>query len=416
MARSRRFGLQRWLALGLAGLAVLVMLAAFLWRDDIMQVSLDPQEPFQTYDPPPAPDYDQESAWALRPTPNPRVPSGLSADVFFVTATGYDGGHDWNAPIDDAEADRFFRRTVAPNYAGPFVRVGRIFAPRYRQASLYTLLTLREDAREARRFAYGDVAEAFRWYLKHANGGRPFFLVGVEQGGTLAAHLLAEAIAPDPALRERLVAAYLIETVIPAEATPIPPCRRREEAGCLAAWATAVSGDLDRPHDLRNRSLVWDGGQLADLRGRTPLCFNPILGAVTDQPGPARLNLGAVNATGLEWGARPAFMARQVKAQCDRGVLMISRPRSVSLQPSGAWAERKKVPGFNYFYADLEVDATARREAWAAAAVRQAVCRDHPELCPAEPPPGRGDVSLRPSRPAASRTAPAAASALSPAR
>ena len=28
---------------------------------------------------------------------------------------------------------------MAPNYAGPFVRVGRLFAPRYRQASLYTL-------------------------------------------------------------------------------------------------------------------------------------------------------------------------------------------------------------------------------------------------------------------------------------
>ena len=39
---------------------------------------------------------------------------------------------------------------MLPNYAGPFARLGRIFAPRYRQASLYTLMTLRDDAREAR--------------------------------------------------------------------------------------------------------------------------------------------------------------------------------------------------------------------------------------------------------------------------
>jgi hypothetical protein len=26
---------------------------------------------------------------------------------------------------------------MAPNYVGPFVSVGRIFAPKYRQASLY---------------------------------------------------------------------------------------------------------------------------------------------------------------------------------------------------------------------------------------------------------------------------------------
>ena len=71
---------------------------------------------------------------------------------------------------------------MAPNYAGPFARVGRIFAPRYRQAGLYSLMTLREDAREARRFAYGDVARAFRTYLARDNGGRPFVLVGVRSG------------------------------------------------------------------------------------------------------------------------------------------------------------------------------------------------------------------------------------------
>src|SRR5204863_308586 len=81
---------------------------------------------------------------------------------------------------------------MAPNYIGPFVSVGRVFAPKYRQASLYTQLTLRDDAREARQFAYGDVREAFRSYLNHDNGGRPFLIVGVEQGGTLALRLWAE--------------------------------------------------------------------------------------------------------------------------------------------------------------------------------------------------------------------------------
>jgi hypothetical protein len=383
MARSRRFGAQRWLALGLAGLVLLTAAAAFFWRDDIMQAGLDPKEPFQTYDPPPAPDYAQASAWALAPQPRTPQPGDPPVDVFFVSPTTYDGGSDWNAPIDDAEADRFFRRTIAPNYAGPFVRVGRIFAPRYRQASLYSQLTLREDAREARRFAYGDVAKAFRWYLDHDNGGRPFILAGVEQGGLLASRLLAEEIAPKPRVGDLLVAAYLIGTVVPADAAPIVPCARRNEEGCLAAWAGAFAGDRDRPADLRDRSLVWtQAGQLVNLQGRTPLCFNPIFGATTDDPAPARLNLGAVNATGLEWGARPAFLARQVQAQCVNGILTVSRPKSASLQIAGSWAEQKKVPGFNLFYADIEADAKARAAAWRAS-----------------PPPGLPD---------ASRTAPAA--------
>ena len=125
------------------------------------------------------------------------------------------------------KADRQFDDVMAPNYVGPFVSVGRVFAPRYRQASLYSLTTLREDAREARQFAYGDVRQAFRWYVANDNGGRPFVLVGVEQGGTLGLRLLAEEIAPNPELRRRLVVAYLQDTVAPADRPPIPPCAIR---------------------------------------------------------------------------------------------------------------------------------------------------------------------------------------------
>ena len=63
------------------------------------------------------------------------------------------------------------------------------------------------------------------------------------------------------------------------------------------------------------------------------------------------------NATGLEWGARPAFLARQVSAHCEGGVLRVSAPRSASLKPSGSWTEQRMAPGFNLFYADLESDA-----------------------------------------------------------
>ena len=59
-----------------------------------------------------------------------------------------DGGSTRGARQHDERADRVFRRVMAPNYAGPFVRVGRLFAPRYRQASLYSLTTLREDGLE----------------------------------------------------------------------------------------------------------------------------------------------------------------------------------------------------------------------------------------------------------------------------
>jgi hypothetical protein len=352
---------RRWLAFSLLAAIVLLGGAYVIFRGDLIRYSLDPKVPFQTYKLPRAPDYAQRSAWALMPT-HPDAPTAAepAADIFFVPPTTFDGGKDWNAPIGDAEADRVFRRVMAPNYAGPFVRVGRIFAPRYREASLYSLMTLREDAREARSFAYRDVAAAFRLWRDHYGGDRPFIVVGVEQGGSKAARLLAEEVAPDPRLRARLAAAYLIETVVPAAHPPLPPCAARAEPGCLAAWASAPQDDPVRAQLILDRALVWyPGGELDNLKGPA-LCFNPILGATSDTLAPARLHLGGANATGLEWGARPAFLTRQVSARCEGGVLRISEPRSGSLKASGSWLEQRRSPGFNLFYADLEADARAR--------------------------------------------------------
>lgn len=349
-----------WLTLAILGLILVLGLATGVFWDDLQRTALDPKIPFQTYNPPKAPDYAQKSAWYLLPTDPVNAPPG-AVDIFFLSPTTYDGGEQWNAPIDDRRGDKLFRRVMAPNYAGPFVRVGRLYAPRYRQASLYSELTLREDAQEARRFAYGDVAEAFRFYLQRQNQGRPFILVGVEQGGLLADRLLAEQVAPDPAVRARLVAAYLIRTIIPADNPPIPPCAMRAEAHCLAAWMTLRADEFPRAQTLLDRALVWGPhGELVGLNGRKTLCFNPLLGATTDAPASARLNLGSANATGLEWDARPAFLPRQVSAQCVDGVLRISAPKSGAFSRQGSWADRKKVPGYNLFYADVEADALAR--------------------------------------------------------
>ena len=353
---------RRWLAFMGFGLILLLVAGIAGFWDDLQRNALDPKIPYQTYHPPKAPDYAQRTAWHLMPTEPERTgPWSPAADVFFLSPTTYDGGEQWNAPIDDRRGGKLFRRTMAPNYAGPFVRVGRIFAPRYRQASLYSQLTLREDAREARQFAYGDVVSAFRWYLDHGNQGRPFVLVGVEQGGTLALRLLAEEIAARPDVKPRLAAAYLIETVAPADAPPVPPCAAKGQTGCLAAWVSVSDATADRGRSILDRALIWSpGGELQTLNRRPSLCFNPILGATTDAPAPARLNLGAANATRLEWDARPAFLARQVGTQCQGGVLRVTAPKSGAFQRTGSWTDRRKVPGYNLFYADLEADALGR--------------------------------------------------------
>jgi len=354
---------RRWWLTAVLVFSLAVVFGLFVFWGDLVSTDLDPKVPFQTYDPPQAPDYRSRGAWNLRPLPG----DARTVDVFFVGPTTYDGGRNWNSRINHPKANRQFREVMAPNYVGPYAGIGRVFSPRYRQASLYSLTTLREDAREARQFAYRDVQAAFRDYLARDNGERAFFVVGIEQGGTLALRLLSEEFARDPRLESQLVAAYLAETVVPADNPPLLPCVARSEAGCLAAWASIRQDKPDNARLLLDRALVWNPqGELVNLNPRAALCFNPLLGAVSERLAPARLHMGAANATGLEWGARPAFLTRQVSAQCQGGVLRVTRPKSAALQQRGSWADRRKVPGFNLFYADLEADAKARLAAWRA--------------------------------------------------
>ena len=359
-------------AIGLtAALVVLAALGALAagygWREEILRTALDPKQPFQTYRPPPAPDYADRRAWALRPARAATSADPL-VDVFFVHPTTFNGGRDWNGPIGERDADRFLFRVALPNGAGPFQRVGRVFAPRYRQASLYAFLTLRDDAREARRFAYGDVRAAFLSYLAHDNAGRPLILAGVGQGGELVSHLVQDVVARDPALTRRVAAVYLVDTIAPVAEFPptsaLPACSTRSQARCVVAWMAVPIGDDAQARRLVERALVWTpDGQLMALGARPVLCVNPLTGAQGGQLAPAKLNEGAAGASGLEWGARPGFLAHQVSAQCIGGLLRVSWPSSPSLQPSGSWADRRKTPPFNLFYADEEADAQARVEA-----------------------------------------------------
>jgi hypothetical protein len=366
------WGLKRILFGAAVLLLALMAVAVFVWRDDILESYLDPKIPYQTYAPPKPPDFSKRKAWAVLPTdPTKPTANDPPVDVFFVHPTTFDGGDNWNAPIQNDDADRLLHRVMLPNYAGPFERVGRVFAPHYRQAALYTYLTMRDDARDARVFAYGDVLAAFKFYLEHFNRDRPLILVGVEQGGSLAARLAHDVIATDPKLRARIVGVYLIETVVPHDAfwqgAPLPGCMRRDQPGCVVAYASAYVDDPGGARRILDRALVWDeSGTLVTLGGRVALCVNPLTGSETGALAPARLNLGAANATGLEWGARPAFAPRQVSARCVDGVLHVSRPRSPMLRASGSWADRKKAPAYNFFYADLEADAKARTTAFLA--------------------------------------------------
>jgi hypothetical protein len=352
---------------GWIGIALVFVITAAVavWRGDILKAGLDPQIPFQTYEPAPAPDYGSAAAWVMRDV---RAADSGPAAIFFLHSTTFDGGADWNGPIGDPRADAYLERVVIPNYAGPFARAGAISLPRYRQASLYTRLTLRDDARDARAFAYGDARAAFdTWLALHPKG--PLVLAGVEQGGELIDRLVRERVAPDPALRARVVVVYLIDAIVAADnlSPNAPACATATSIGCVVGWSQ-VGADNDGAAWRRlRRALVWDdAGRLVDLADRPALCVNPVSGATGEAAVPARLHHGAANATGLEWGVRPAFIDRAVATQCRDGILRHTELTTESFREVGNWADRRKARPYNLFYADIEADVERRLNVWTA--------------------------------------------------
>lgn len=351
----------------LLGLVVLLVAAALAASGAIQRTLLNPRIPFQVYEPPAAPDYADRAAWALFEM---RAPGGEGegAPVFFVHSTTYEGGEHWNGPPDDPSARQWLQTVVLPNHAAPFGRVGPVSAPLYRQSSLYSRLTPREDAREARAFAYGDVETAFdAWLARHPDG--PLVLAGVEQGGELLARLIQTRIARRPDLISRIVAVYTPETLLPADeygvGAALPACGRAEQINCVLAWKSVALHEDDAARSAYQRAMDWtEEGRLEEFGERRGLCVNPVLGARTEAESAQREHLGAVNATDLEWSARPAFLARQVTTRCQDGLLRYSAPRSAALSVRGDWVDRRKVPPFNLFYADIEADVARRLERW----------------------------------------------------
>lgn len=348
---------------GAALFAALAIAGVIVFQDTLTRSQLNPRTPFQVSPPPPAPDYAARGAWLIWPGGDRE---DLEADIFYVHSTTFYSSESWNAPIDHGAADSAAQRAAAPNEIGPFFRLGRIYAPRYRQATLFAFFTHKYDGVAARRLAYGDIRRAFQAFLRARDAERPIILVGYGQGGLHALGLLQDYFQRDAALRSRLVAAYILRQAVPLslfeeQLALTPPCTEPNQARCVFSYT-----DFEKPFDeemrrTRDRSMVWTAdGDLTATQGEPLLCVNPLAGLPTDaHVGPAQ-HVGAASATGLRLGETPPPVARAIGAQCVDGVLVVDRPRQDFLRRSGWFGAKWRVQHFNLFYFDLAEDAKRR--------------------------------------------------------
>lgn len=343
-------------------LAILgVVAAGVVFQDNITRFIIRPRTPFQISTPP-KPEYGARGAWAVWPSD----PAEKAADVFYVHSTTYYKKRYWNGPITNYSADRGLQDKAAPNEAGPFMEIGAVYGPRYRQATLFSFFTQKYDGLAARRLAYKDVRTAFEHYLKSADPSRPLILVGYGQGGLHVLGLLKDYFQNDEALRARLAAAYVIghatpEAMFDGVLSKLSPCNGPKNIRCVISYIDFESDFEDEMRRTRNRELAWTAdGSLEPVKNEKLLCVNPLTWTrTTDYVGPEN-HKGAASATGLKLGDRPAAIPHAVGARCVDGILVVDRPRQKFLRRGKWFGAKWHVQPYNLFYRDLTLDAARR--------------------------------------------------------
>jgi hypothetical protein len=213
------------------------------------------------------PDYSDLNYWAASPfkyDPSDNIPKDFKdgqkdslADVFFIYPTSYtdrkmrDG---WNANIDDVAVNKKTDESSILYQASIFNKYCRVFAPRYRQANLFAFYTKNKDsANAALNLAYEDVKNAFEYYLKNYNHGRPIIIASHSQGTWHAGKLLKEFFEGKP-LQKQLVCAYIIGLpVFENYFSQLKPCEDSTSTGCFVSWRTFEEGYV--PNYIQKETL-----------------------------------------------------------------------------------------------------------------------------------------------------------------
>jgi len=364
MAKLRQFSTQSYVILAGILFAGLLLSALVYYRNDIFQSMLDPGQPFQTYERPMAPDYSKPESWMDLPDlTSDSFNHETKGDVFVILPVLYKGGDHWNLPIDDPDQVSRLNSIIRPNYVAAYQDAGRLFVPFYRQASLYTAMTNREDARRAQNLAYQDVSRAFEFFLKNSPPERPIILAGHGQGASHAQRILADYF--QGPLKNRLAAAYVVDHPVPmdkfdTEFSETKPCETPTDTGCVIAWGAFMPGDKSIADRFTTDQNVYELGDYYKVNNRTTLCVNPLTWTRAVDYAPARLHKGGMAAIGVERDTKVAPLTKQFGAQCENGLLYIDKPKSRALRRPIRIGGNFRTLRFNLFYEDIRQNAIER--------------------------------------------------------
>lgn len=265
------------------------LLSLLLFIGGFFSVLAQPPAVFRPEDQPSPPDYTREENWSALPFRADMadiLPYGETwisdslkpVDVFYIYPTLYLKGTTWNADLGNKQLNDRIDKYPVQYHASVFNAVGRVYAPRYRQAILKSFSDTTGNGERALAFAYDDVRRAFVYYLEHYNQGRPIIIASHSQGSHHARRLLKEFF-DEPQLQKRLVCAYVIGFAVHRnQYTLLQPCADSTATGCYITWASFHQGyrpPADSPllGDVCINPLTWTSDTLP-AEGRGAILLN----------------------------------------------------------------------------------------------------------------------------------------------
>lgn len=300
------------------GIIILLAVLGFFARNYLGMIVLsffmEPGHSFADKPVPEAPDYFREEHWAALPDREDsadvtRAPDivdnqdSADVDVFFVHPTTYVSGESWNQPMGHESANGLTDEWVMRDQASVFNDCCKVYAPRYRQAILYSFQDQSGSGESALNLAYEDVRSAFKFFIQNYSQGRPFILASHSQGSKHADRLLEEEIVSTD-LFSRMIVAYLIGFSVDGS-NNAPICERSDQVNCQVSWNASTTDALVK--------LAQPGD----------ICVNPISWRADAELVSASENLGSVTFSsdgGIDQGV--------ADARCSDGSLFVSEVNS----------------------------------------------------------------------------------------
>lgn len=291
-----------------------------------------------------APDYSENRAWHLIDIADNKK----KADVFFVHPTTYIKGKKWNQDLNDSIVN-FRTRVLSLQFqAAIFYQDYRVFAPKYRQAIVYSFVDKKDNGKQALELAYQDVKKAFLYYWQHHNKGRPFILASHSQGTYHSLRLLKE-LQNDSLFRSKLIVAYMvgwpIKATFFAKNTQLSACTTATQVGCLASWNTeGYEPKMSLAREVYPQDSIY--------------CINPLSWQTNEKYVSKNLNLGSLQQNKIE--KKTEIILYYCDAKVINGVVKISKPANQKELQMPMGKDNYHLYDYTFFYENIRQNAKVR--------------------------------------------------------